>query len=79
MDPAVKAQFKWKFWTLTIILNAIILLVAIALIGAFKVPAPYTLPFAAGCIIIAGVLGWIFRSRYFQTKKWLDEHSDKTG
>jgi hypothetical protein len=75
MDQASKEQFKWKFWILTIILNVIVLLVAIAVIGLFKVPAPYTLPFSGGCLVVAGLLGWKFKKMYALTREWLDEHS----
>jgi peptidoglycan/LPS O-acetylase OafA/YrhL len=77
MDQAAKEQFKWKWWTLKIILISILVLIAVAFVGAIKVPAPYTLPFLAGCVILAVLLIWAFRGQYHKTKRWLDEQAEK--
>ncbi|MFA6364648.1 hypothetical protein [Methanoregula sp.] len=74
MDETTKEQFKWKFYRLAIQLNAIILLVAFAVLALFFVPAPYRLPAVAGMLVIAIVLSWNFVLKYRSTKAWLDEH-----
>ena len=41
MDETAKEQFKWKFYRLAVELNAIILLVALAVVSSFLVPMTY--------------------------------------
>lgn len=74
MDEKSKEQFKWKFYRLAIQLNAIILLVALSLLFAFLMPAPYKIPVVAVLLIVAAVLAWNFVGKYRATKAWLDEH-----
>jgi hypothetical protein len=73
MDEKTKERFKWKFYSLAIHLNVIILLAAIAVIGYFLAPHPYNLVISVVLVIIVIGLSLYFRHRYFATKKWLDE------
>jgi len=74
MDETTKEQFKWKFYRLAVQLNAIILLVALAILSVFLIPPPYGLPAATVMLVIALVLSWNFVLNYRSTKAWLDEH-----
>ena len=74
MDETAKEQFKWKFYRLAIQLNAIILLVALAILSFFLTPEPYRLPALIVLLAIALVLSWNFVKSYRTTKAWLDEH-----
>jgi uncharacterized membrane protein len=73
MDEKTKERFKWKFYSLAIHLNLIILLAAIAVIGFFLAPKPYNTVTAVVLVIIVIGLSLYFRQRYYATKKWLDE------
>ncbi|MGD0535767.1 MAG: hypothetical protein ABR999_10065 [Methanoregula sp.] len=74
MDETTKEQFKWKFYRLAVQLNAIILLVALAVLSFFLVPAPYKIPAVAAMLFLAFVLSWNFVLKYQSTRAWLDEH-----
>jgi uncharacterized membrane protein YqjE len=74
MDEQSKEQFKWKFYRLAVQLNAVILLVALAVLVLFLAPDPYRLPAVIVMLIVALVLGWNFVGKYRATKAWLDEH-----
>lgn len=74
MDESAKEQFKWKFYRLAVQLNAIILLVALAVLFFFLAPEPYRLPALIVLLVIALVLAWNFVKSYRTTKAWLDEH-----
>jgi hypothetical protein len=74
MDETSKEQFKWKFYRLAIQLNAIILLVALAILFAFLAPQPYRLPAVVIMLVVAAVLSWNFIGKYRATKAWLHEH-----
>jgi len=74
MDETTKEQFKWKFYRLAVQLNAIILLVALAVIFFFLIPDPYRLPAVIVTLAIARVLSWNFILKYRATRAWLDEH-----
>jgi len=74
MDETAKEQFKWKFYRLTIQLNAIILLVALIVLSIFLVPIPYKIPAIVVMAILAIGLSWNFIVSYQLTKAWLDEH-----
>ena len=75
MDEKTKERFKWKFYTLTILLNLFILLAAIAVIGFFLVPKPYNIILAVVLLLVVIVLSLYFAKRYRATKKWLDEQN----
>ncbi|WP_292371103.1 hypothetical protein [Methanoregula sp. UBA64] len=74
MDEQSKEQFKWKFYRLAIQLNAIILLVALAILFVFLAPQPYRLPAVVIMLVVAAVLSWNFIGKYRATKAWLHEH-----
>jgi len=73
MDTATKERFKWKFYSLTILLNLIVLLVAIAVITFFKAPTEYQIPFFLILLLAAIMVGIVFWGRYRETRKWLEE------
>jgi len=64
MDAKAKEQFRWKFYSLALQLNAIILLVALTVLAFFLVPLPFRSPAVAIMLIIAGILVWLFRKKY---------------
>lgn len=73
MDTATKERFKWKFYSLTILLNLIVLLVAFAVIAFFKAPTEYRTPFFLILLLAAIMVGIVFWGRYRETRKWLEE------
>jgi MFS superfamily sulfate permease-like transporter len=77
MDAKAKEQFRWKFYSLALQLNAIILLVALAVLAFFLFPLPFRYPAVALMIVIAAVLSYLFRKKYTETRAWLDEQPDK--
>jgi cell division protein FtsW (lipid II flippase) len=77
MDKDAKTQFKWKFYRLTLQLNAIILLVALSVICFFLVQIPYRIFFIVGMLILACMLAFDFTKKYRETKAWLDVHAVK--
>jgi small-conductance mechanosensitive channel len=78
MDDLTKQRFKWKFYKLTVLLNVIVLLAALAVILAFLAPPPFRLALPAALIVLALVTGLHFRKKYLETKEWLDEHGTGT-
>jgi len=56
MDETAKEQFKWKFYRLAIQLNAIILLVALAILSFFLTPEPYRLSCLPSHLCSPGIL-----------------------
>lgn len=77
MDEKNKEQFKWIFYRLAVQLNAIILLVAVSVLAFFLFPEPYRMPAIVVMMVIAVVLAWNFKGKYYETKAWLDEHESK--
>ena len=77
MDAKAKEQFRWKFYSLALQLNAIILLVALAVLALFLAPVQFRYPAVAIMLAAAVVLGFFFQKKYFATKAWLDEQPDK--
>jgi uncharacterized membrane protein YdbT with pleckstrin-like domain len=77
MDEDAKNQFRWKFYRLTIQLNAIVLLVALSVLGFFFLPYPYRLPLIVIMLVVAAVLSVNFRKSYLSTKVWLDENGQE--
>lgn len=75
MEDADKQLFKWKFWKLTIVLNIIIILIALAVGLFFKLPQPLGPAIAAVLILVDLPLIWYFRKDYYRTKAWLDVHA----
>jgi len=77
MDEPTKLEWKWKFYKLAILLNAIILLVALSILALFLVPDPYRLTGSIAALLLALLLAIRFRRNYRLTKAWLEEHAGK--
>jgi cell division protein FtsW (lipid II flippase) len=77
MDAKAKEQFRWKFYSLALQLNAIILLVALAVLAFFLAPMEFRYPAVALLLVCAAVLSFVFRTKYLATRAWLDEQPDK--
>jgi len=78
MEEDAKAQFRWKFYGLTVELNIIVMLVALSIIIFFIIHSPYTLPAILVMLVIALVLSLDFAKRYRETKSWLYAQPEKT-
>ncbi|MCK9580727.1 MAG: hypothetical protein M0Q92_09810 [Methanoregula sp.] len=78
MDAKAKEQFRWRFYSLALQLNAIILLVALAVLALFLIPLQFRYPSVAVLLAAAVVLAYFFQKKYFATKLWLDEQPDNT-
>ncbi len=76
MDAKAKELFRWKFYSLALQLNAIILLVALAVLAFFLAPPAWRYPAAGILLVCAGALTLVFRKKYAGTKAWLDEQPD---
>jgi hypothetical protein len=77
MDENAKAQFKWKFYRLTVELNIIVLLVAMSIPVFLIFQSPYTIPIIIGMLVIALFLFMDFLKKYQETKAWLDDTAEK--
>jgi hypothetical protein len=77
MDENAKAQFKWKFYRLTVELNIIILLIAMSIPVFLIIRSPYTIPIIIGMLALALILLWDFLGKYRETKAWLDDIAEK--
>jgi hypothetical protein len=77
MDAKAKEEFRWKFYSLALQLNAIILLFALAILAFFLVPLQYRYPAVTILLVAAVVLAYSFWKKYTATKAWLDEQPDK--
>ena len=78
MDAKAKEEFRWKFYSLALQLNAIILLVALAVLSFFLVPKEFRYPAVLILLVLAGILAIVFRKKYVATRAWLDEQPDTT-
>ncbi|MDD1679976.1 MAG: hypothetical protein LUQ35_00040 [Methanoregula sp.] len=77
MDENAKAQFKWKFYRLTVELNIIVLLIAMSLPVFLIIQSPYTIPIITGMLALSLILLWDFLGKYRETKAWLDDIAEK--
>jgi uncharacterized membrane protein YqjE len=77
MEKDAKAQFRWKFYGLTVELNIIVMLIALSVIIFFIVRSPYTLPAILAMMVIALILSLDFAKRYKATKTWLYAQPEK--
>lgn len=77
MDENAKAQFKWKFYRLTVELNIIVLLVAMSIPVFLLIHSPYSVPVIIGMLALALVLSMDFIKKYHETKAWLDDNAGK--
>jgi hypothetical protein len=78
MDDSAKNQFKWTFYRLAVQLNIIIMLVALSVIAFFLMPNPYRIPAIGMMLVLAAVLAWNFRKKYYAVKAWLEEQGSKS-
>jgi hypothetical protein len=77
MDEHAKAQFKWKFYRLTVELNIIVLLVAMSIPVFLIIHSVYTIPLILGMLALAVILSLDFIKKYRETKTWLDDNAGK--
>jgi len=77
MDEQTKLEWKWKFYKLAILLNAVILLFALSILAAFLVPDPYRIPGSIAALLLALLLSLRFARNYRLAKAWLEEHAGK--
>jgi hypothetical protein len=77
MDEPTKLEWKWKFYKLAILLNAIILLAALSILILFIVPDPYRLTGSIAALLLAILLTIRFKRNYWLAKAWLEEHGGK--
>ncbi|MBN1432748.1 MAG: hypothetical protein JW931_08230 [Methanomicrobiaceae archaeon] len=73
MNPSAEKIFKMKFAKLTIMLNVIIILVAVAMLAFFGLIPVYSMAICIACLVLAVVLSLLFRSHYIKDKAWLME------
>jgi FlaA1/EpsC-like NDP-sugar epimerase len=76
MEEKVKEQFKLKFYSLTILLNVIVLVAAGIVIALFLVPVPFKYYLPPVLLVIDLVMIYVFIKKYRGTKQWLAEHQD---
>jgi hypothetical protein len=77
MDENAKAQFKWKFYRLTLEINIIVLLVAMSIPVFLIIHSPYTVPVIIGMLALALILSLDCIKKYRETKVWLDDNAEK--
>ena len=77
MDESAKAQFKWKFYRLTVELNIIVLLVAVSILVYFFIHSTYSIMVIIGTLALALLLLMDFIKKYRETKAWLDDNAGK--
>jgi Ca2+/Na+ antiporter len=77
MDENATAQFKWKFYRLTVELNIIVLLIAMSIPVFLIIRSPYTIQIVIGMLALALILLWDFMKKYRETKAWLDDNAEK--
>jgi len=77
MDENAKAQFRWKFYRLTVELNIIVLLVAMSIPVFLLIQSPYTVLLILGMLAVALLLFVDFIKKYRETKAWLDDNAEK--
>jgi len=75
MDETARGDLRIRFIKLIVLLNAILILIAVAVLLYFKVPPPWGT--AGVVVLLAAAFGLFlfFLRMYRQTKQWLeDEH-----
>jgi amino acid transporter len=75
MDESKKERFRWRFYSLSVILNLIVLLIAIAVISAFRAPTALAAPVVLILVGISIVLIVYFIQSYHATREWLNENT----
>lgn len=76
MDLETKEQWKWKFYRLTLQLNAIVFLAAIIVLSIFLVPTAIRTPVILILLVIVIYLSITFLQKYKAAKDWLYQHSE---
>ncbi len=76
MEEKAKEQFKLKFYSLTILLNVIILVAAIIVIALFLAPVPFKYYLPPVLLVLDLVMIYVFITKYRETKQWLSEHQE---
>jgi len=80
MEEAAKKRFKWKFYLLSLELNLIVLLVALAVVAFFKAPPTWNVLLMAALLVMAAVLGLYFRKDYNKTNRgWTPSRNQQCG
>jgi len=77
MDLETKEQWKWKFYRLTLQLNAIVFLAAIIVLSIFLVPTAIRTPVILILLVIVIYLSITFLQKYKAAKDWLYQHSEE--
>ena len=72
MDERARETFKIRFIKLTLLLNAIILLVAIGAFVLLLFNSPFGIAAGLGLLAIAVVIYMYFSRFYQETKEWLE-------
>jgi O-antigen/teichoic acid export membrane protein len=75
MDESKKERFRWRFYSLSIILNLIVLLIAIAVFSAFRAPPALAAPIVLILVVISIVLFFYFIRSYRAAREWLNENT----
>jgi len=80
MDEAVKSDLKFRFIKLIVLLNAILILIAVAVLLSFWMPTPTGRVAMVVFLAAAAGLFLYFMRLYRRTKQWLDaEHRKGTA
>jgi NADH:ubiquinone oxidoreductase subunit 3 (subunit A) len=75
MDEDTKERFRWKFYSLVILFNLVVLFFAFAIISYFMAPQAIRLPLAVIFLATAFVMLVYSRRKYRETRSWLDEQT----
>ena len=79
MDERARETFKIRFIKLTLLLNAMILLIAAGALVLILVHAPWGIALGLG-LIIGGAVAFLHTWRlYRETKEWLEENAETGG
>jgi protein-S-isoprenylcysteine O-methyltransferase Ste14 len=80
MDEAAKSDLRFRFIKLIVLLNAILILTAVAVLLSFWMPTPTGRVAMVVFLAAAAGLFLYFKRLYHQTKQWLDaEHRKGTA
>lgn len=73
MDDGTTKTYRMKYFILTIMLNAIVLLIAGAILAFVFLPSGHIIAGALFALAVPVTLS--FRKRYYETKAWLNEQT----
>ncbi|MDD4299226.1 MAG: hypothetical protein PHO78_01065 [Methanomicrobium sp.] len=76
MEESAKRILKMKFAKLTMMLNGIFFLAALAILAFFGLIPIFSLQIAGVCTVITGILVILFIKHYRQDKAWLEAQKD---